>query len=67
MLDNLNDITNAINDLADMDSDKFALVLKDDNVAGWWGRVWKGVKRFARNYGPALIKTAAAVLPTLMG
>ena len=67
VLDNLNDITNAISDLADMDSDKFALALRDDNVGWWWRRVWKGVKRVARNYGPAILKTAATALPHFLG
>ena len=47
MLDNLDDIANAISDLAEMDSDKFALALRDRNVAGWWGRAWKKIKGFA--------------------
>ena len=67
VLDNLNDITNAISDLADMDSDKFALALKDDNVAGWWSKAWKKVKTFVENHGSTILKTAAATIPLLVG
>ena len=66
VLDNLNDITNAISDLADMDSDKFALALKDDNVAGWWGRAWKKIIKVASNVRPILLK-AATFIPRLIG
>ena len=63
VLDNLNDITNAIDDLADIDSDKFALALRDDNVAGWWGKAWNKIKDF----GSVILKAAATALPRLVG
>ena len=55
MLDNLDDITNAISDLAEMDSDKFALALRDRNVAGWWGRAWKKIKGFAHRVARGVV------------
>ena len=55
VLDDLDDITNAISDLVEMDSDKFALALRDDNVAGWWSK-----------HSGTIIKTATSVLPSVL-
>ena len=66
VLDDLDDITNAISDLVEMDSDKFALALRDDNVAGWWKRGWRKFTGFFKRHGGTILKAATSILPAVL-